>query len=248
MTNRRIDSITSSANAKFQTWKSLLVSKGIRKEKLFILSGEKVIQDFLRNPTVEISCELITSGLKPIQSSKPIFELEKSLFTELDIVGTHFNLLVLELPEMEESHPHDAIHGLEVVAPLGDPKNLGALIRTCVAFGVQKIHLTTESANPFHPQCLKASAGAVLHAHLLQAGDLKSWDLASAWALDAHGKNLRNIEKPKSARLIVGEEGQGLKGFEKVQRVSIPTENVESLNATVAASLVIYSWQSRQLG
>lgn len=238
-----IDSISSPSNPKFQIWRSLLNAKGIKKENLFILSGEKLIGEFLKNPSLPISCELITQDLFPLQTKKNVFELNKPLFQELDVIGTRFNLLVLELPEIKDSSPLDKPQGLEVVAPLGDPKNLGALIRTCVAFGVSKIHLTQESSHPFHPQCLKASAGAVLKAPLYRAGELKNWDQETSWALDSRGQNLNEIKKPDSARLIIGEEGPGLIGFKKAQLISIPTQNVESLNATVAASLLIYSWR-----
>lgn len=238
----RIDQINSSSNSKFQTWKSLLTSKGIKKEKLFILSGEKIVFEFLKNPHLSVSCELIREGFNPIQKSAPVFMLEKSLFEELDIIGTHSNLLVLELPSLKESSAFDSIDGIEVVAPLGDPKNLGALVRTCVAFGVSKIHLTDESAHPFHPQVVKASAGAVLKAPLFRGGSLSSWDSGHTYALDSKGQDLKLFEKPFKARIIVGEEGPGLPAFKKVQFVAIPTQNVESLNATVAASLLIYSW------
>lgn len=239
-----IDLISSSSNSKFQIWRSLLNAKGIRKENLFILSGEKLIKEFLKNPRFKISCELIMKDLFPLQSEKNVFELDKALFNELDVIGTRFNLLIVELPELIESNPLSEIKGLEVVAPLGDPNNLGALIRSCVAFGVSKIHLTTESAHPFHPKCLKASAGAVLSAPLFRAGELKTWDQSNSWALDAQGKDLAQIKKPDAARLIVGEEGPGLPNFEKAQLVSIFTKDVESLNATVAASLLIYEWQT----
>ncbi len=242
MSQPKIDSLSSSGNPKFILWRSLLNAKGIKKENLFILSGEKLVREFIQNPTYKISCELITKDLFPLQAQKNIFELDKTLFQELDVIGTRFNLLVLEIPEIKESVSSDKIEGIEVVAPLGDPKNLGALIRSCVAFGIRKIHLTDESAHPFHPQCLKASAGAVLKAPLYKAGLLKNWDLKTSWALDSKGQELEQVPKPDTARIIVGEEGRGLAGFEQSQFISIPTQNVESLNATVAASLLLYSW------
>lgn len=239
----RIDSISSAGNAKFIIWRSLLNSKGIKKENLFLLSGEKLVKEFIKNPNLKISCELMTKNMFPLQTEKTVFELDKTLFQELDVIGTRFNILVLELPEITESNPLDPVQGLEVVAPLGDPKNLGALIRSAVAFDIQKIHLTEESAHPYHPQCLKASAGAVLKAPLFKASALKNWDRQDSWALDSTGTPIDQLEKPMAARIIVGEEGKGLAGFENTQFVSIPTQNVESLNATVAASLIFYCWR-----
>lgn len=248
-----IRQISSSANPQFKVWRSLLSSKGLKSEGQFLLSGEKLIREFLKNSgaksfnktnpssvNFEIAAELIMLGHRPLQMSAPVYELSKELFNELDVIGTHFNLLVLKAPPLETSKPQDPVMGFEVIAPVGDPGNLGALIRSCVAFGVSKIHLTRESAHPFHPKCVKASAGAVLKAHLSQSGPVADWDHESVMALDADGENLLTFKKPSQGRILVGEEGPGLPAFQRVQWVSIPTENVESLNATVAASLMIW--------
>lgn len=232
--------ISSSSNPQFKAWKSLTASKGIKSEGLFILSGEKLIREFLKKPTHEIQAEIVPDNKHPLQTEAPAYHLSKDLFKELDIIGTHSNLLVLKTQDIDESKPQDKTEGLEVVAPIGDPGNLGALIRSCVAFGVSKIHLTQESANPYHPKCVKASAGAVLKAELRNAGPLATWDHESVLALDSKGSSLLEIPKAQNARVVVGEEGPGLPDFKRVKWVSIPTQNVESLNATVAASLVIW--------
>lgn len=235
--------ITSSANPLFRTWRTLLNSRGIKTEGLFILSGEKIIREFLKNPQFEIQAELVMKDHLPLQTKATIFELSKELFNELDVIGTRFNLLILKTKPLQTSSPQDEVTGLEVVVPVGDPGNLGALVRSCVAFGVSKIHLTTESSHPFHPKSLKASAGSMLQAQLFEAGPLKKWDHKSVWALDAKGISVSEAKNKignSSTRILVGEEGPGLPDFTEVSWVSIPTQNVESLNATVAASLLIW--------
>lgn len=235
--------ISSASNPQFKIWRSLLNSNGIKSEGLFLLSGQKLVREFLRNPKFEIAAELVPVEGVPLQTTAPAYQLTSSLFKELDSIGTHSNMLVLRTKELPTSSAIDSISGLEVIVPVGDPGNLGALIRTCVAFGVSKIHLTSESANPYHPKCVKASAGAIFTAPLYKAGSLKDWDHETVWALDAKGEPLDKIAKPKSARVLVGEEGPGLPDLRFVKWLSIPTQNVESLNATVAASLVIWQWR-----
>ncbi len=237
--------ISSNSNPQFRQWRSLLTSKGIKNEGLFLLSGEKIIREFLKNPTFTIESELIKRGQNPRQSKAPVFELTSELFHELDIIGTHHNLLVLKTQRIPLSSCQDKHQGLEIIAPIGDPNNLGALIRSSVAFGVSKIHLTEESANPYHPRCVKASAGAVLKAPLFQSGPLSDWDHPTVWALDTQGDSLLEINWPQNIRVLIGEEGPGLPSFQRVHWVSIPTENVESLNATVAASLLLWHLKTR---
>jgi RNA methyltransferase, TrmH family len=242
--------ITSAANPQFKIWRTLLNSRGIKNEGLFLLSGEKIIREHLKNPksSYEVIAEIIREEYLPLQTQAEIFQLSKELFNELDIIGTHFNLLVMKIKKLPISMPENSIEGLEVIVPVGDPSNLGALIRSCVAFGVSKIHLTTESANPFHPKSLKASAGSILQAPLFEAGPLKNWDHSSVWALDGKGPELKEMKckiLSTKIRIMVGEEGPGLPPLENASKVSIPTQSVESLNATVAASLLIWELHKR---
>jgi TrmH family RNA methyltransferase len=243
-----IDSIASSQNSKFQLWKSLLKSKGIKEHGLFLLSGEKLIFEFLKDSDLEIVSEIITPGLRPQQSRVPSFELSKDLFNELDVVGTHFNLFVLKTPTIQAMDPRSEPQGLEVITPVGDPLNLGAMIRSAVAFQATKIILTTESANPFLPKCVKASSGSVLTAPLFTSGPLNVWDSTYTYALDSVGENLNQIQIPKNFRILIGEEGPGLGQLQNVKKIKIPTNKVESLNATVAASLVMWEHAKIQTG
>ncbi|MFN7262781.1 MAG: TrmH family RNA methyltransferase, partial [Pseudobdellovibrionaceae bacterium] len=173
-------------------------------------------------------------------------KLPKILFDELDTLGTHFNLLILEVPEI--SNLTDLTLPPEqpqVILPLGDPSNLGAAIRSCEAFGIHEILLTQESANPFLPKALKASAGSLLRVRLFKTGSISGISTQHVLALDSQGQNLMSYQWPKSFRLLVGEEGPGLGDLAIRNRISIPTENVESLNAVVALSVALYDYKRK---
>jgi TrmH family RNA methyltransferase len=137
-----------------------------------------------------------------------------------------------------------APQGIDVVMTLGDPGNLGALIRSCEAFAVPRIILTKEAAHPFLPKTVKASAGSVLRLPITYGPTLSEFP-ASCIALDTEGVSIDDFTWPKNGLLIIGEEGQGFgkgdssgrKTFEK--RVRIPTKSVESLNVVVAASIAL---------
>lgn len=247
-------SITSGSNENFKTWKSLLSSKGIKKEKLFILSGEKLVREFLKNQTFKIHAELITKKLSPLVtslSSNSVFELSSELFNELDELGTHFNLLILELSEIPHWSPEKPFKGIEILCPLGDPSNVGALARSAEAFKATFI-LTEEAAFPFLPKALKASAGSVLRVPLLKGPSLKSLDqivLKTCVALDLIGTSILEFKWPDNIRLIVGEEGPGIQNslsWPVQYKIKIPTENVESLNAVVATSIALFHYQSQK--
>ena len=96
--------IGSKDNPTFKKLKHLLTSKGIKEEKSFFLMGEKLIQDFLQkpNPAFKIKNVISFDGHElPILDSQ--IKLKKDLFNELDVLGTHYPLLVLEYKEFKEN-------------------------------------------------------------------------------------------------------------------------------------------------
>lgn len=239
--------ISSPVNPQVRLWKSLSTSKGIRKEGLFILSGEKLIREMARSRSVEVVAELINPELEAITQAPQCFMLAKDLFNDVDELGTHFNLLVCKTPEIEPWDSHASPEGLEVFCPLGDPKNVGALVRSAEAFGASQIVLLEECAHPFLPSALKASAGSSLKMTLKRGPSLRALE-GEFHALELDGTSLTHFKWPKNARLLVGEEGPGLQALgpkARIQKISIPTQGVESLNATVAASITLFHYRQQ---
>lgn len=243
--------ISSKTNDHFRRWSDLSSARGIKKHNEFILMGEKLIAEFLQNPTFKIKAEIIHEELPALTSTLktrvPLYKLPKALFNELDVVGTHYNLLVLEPKEIETLDKSKKPQGLEVVCPLGDPSNLGALARSGLAFGASKILLTEESCNPYHPKAIKASAGALLKLPVFKIGKISEYlqNNDQDFVLDMKGENVAKFPWPKDIRLVIGEEGPGFSGIKGLKKLSVPSQGVESLNATVAASIALFCYANR---
>ena len=58
--------IKSSQNTTFKKLLGLTTAKGLKKDKLFLLSGKKLIEEFLAKPHLKIINEIVTSRLKPL--------------------------------------------------------------------------------------------------------------------------------------------------------------------------------------
>ena len=244
--------ITSPQNSTYKKLLSLTSAKGLKKEGLFLLSGKKLVREFLAKPKLEIAYELVSGKLKPLTGkgkAAEILELSKPLFDEIDCVGTHYNILVLRQPGIEkvdaEKLKNYKPSGLEVILPVGDPGNLGALLRSCEAFGVSRVILTEEAAHPFLPKTVKASAGSVMRLPLMRGPALSVFP-DHCIALDAAGISIDGFSWPKNSLLAVGEEGAGLGKTKFKQRLSIPTHGVESLNAVVAASIALFDYSRKR--
>lgn len=237
-----MNEITSAQNPKYRRWLSLLESKGIKKEGLALVSGEKLVAEFLKESPEQVQEMLMppksTAGTGKIPSTM----LSSPLFRELDVIGTHSSLAVVKIKPLPEWKPAPP-KGLEVIVSLSDPSNLGALLRSAEAFGISKVILTKECASPFLPKALKAASNATFRVNLAATGSLKEIQIENAYGLDMEGEDLTSFKWPKDVHLILGEEGQGLPETLKIKRLKIPMAGkIESLNATVAASIAFYSY------
>lgn len=244
--------ITSKENARFRELMSLWTSKGIKRTGLALVCGEKLVLEMLRHQTDRVVEAVVTSDMKWERLGDQAHlltpcVLSKTLFWELDQLGTKSPLLICRVSSIEPLAELSTYQQALAILPLQSPDNLGAAIRSASAFGVQHIALTQESAQPFLPKTIRSSAGTVFTARLLQTSS--SWRSLScpadrSFALDAHGEDLQSVSWPKAPIFLLGEEGQGAKDANSsFKAIRIPMEpHVESLNATVALSVVLQSW------
>ena len=204
--------IESAQNDNFKKLLTLTSSKGLKEEKLFLLSGEKLIREFLAKPHLKIISEILTAVHAPVAANAEQIILSAALFAQLDVLGTHFNILVLEQPNIPVLSVEDiktyAPTGIELVVPIGDPGNLGALIRSCEAFAVPRVILSREAAHPFLPKSVKASAGSVMRVSMARGPALAEFP-AQCIALDTKGVPVDEFVWPQNGLLVVGEEGPG---------------------------------------
>lgn len=236
--------ITSKDNPLFKKMRLLLSAKGIKEHKLFFLMGDKLIKEFTKSKNKSFKVHLVICSEK--YTAKFPFNtitLSQDLFNELDVLGTHYPLFVLEADDFPMIDLSKKPEGVEVVLPIGDPRNLGALARSAVGFGINKIILTQEACHPFLPHSVKASAGAVLKADFYTAGR-KTSELpltGENFALELEGTDIATQKWPKDFRLWLGEEGPGLRleeeQLKKMKFINIPTHSIESLNASVSAAI-----------
>jgi TrmH family RNA methyltransferase len=124
---------------------------------------------------------------------------------------------------------------------VGDPGNVGAVLRSALAFGAASVALGPGCADPFGPKAVRASMGAVFEVPLARVADIGQLP-GSVVALDAHGgEPLRGPESGETT-LLVGAERSGLPAdvLERAAGVAHIPIRSESLNAAMAASIALY--------
>lgn len=146
--------------------------------------------------------------------------------------------------EKEESPFFLLLDGIE------DPHNLGSIMRTADAAGVHGIIIPKRRAVGLTSTVAKASTGAIEHVPVVRVTNLvqtiDELKERGLWIFgtDMDGKDYRQWEADSPIGLVIGNEGKGLSRLvkEKVdETLTIPmTGHVQSLNASVASSLLMY--------
>jgi TrmH family RNA methyltransferase len=143
-----------------------------------------------------------------------------------------------------------------VVDGVQDPGNAGAILRVAEAFEASGALWLQGSASPYHPKTLRASAGSCFRVPLLagvsacSALSIVASENRPLFAAMPHGADSLDYA-PLSPRcaIAIGAEGRGVSPelAHAATSIRIPTRGVESLNAAVAAAILLYeAWRQRR--
>lgn len=133
---------------------------------------------------------------------------------------------------------------------LEDPHNFGAIIRTCAAVGIKSIIIPKDRSVEVTDVVVKTSVGTINYVKIIMVNNLVATmkklkkDGFFIYAASMEGEDFRKIDYSTKRALVIGNEGSGVSRLVKEESdvlISIPmNKNVESLNASVAASILIY--------
>jgi len=255
--------IVSSKNQKVKDIRRFLRCKGDRA----VLEGPHLVQEAI---AAAMKLELVLATPAFLASadaqrvlpnlSAPVTEVDERVLEELCDADSPKGILgVVRLPrqglsEFEALPETDLyLYGYQIQ----DPGNLGAMARTGEAFGVGALLLSPNTVHPNHPRALRASAGSLLRLPVavgVEPAELTSTVLSrrlnTAALVPRGGTPLDHYRPEFPLLLIVGSEGAGLPDSILRQADSLLTvpisQTVESLNVTVATSVVLWQLQSRR--
>jgi TrmH family RNA methyltransferase len=122
---------------------------------------------------------------------------------------------------------------------VGDPGNVGTLIRTADAFGAG-VQVSDGCADPTGPKALRASAGSIWRVPI---GPFEP--AGTRVALSAHaGQPLAETDLHGPVTFLLGAEREGLPaGVERDVEARIPIDSAESLNVAAAGAIALYEWR-----
>jgi TrmH family RNA methyltransferase len=182
--------------------------------------------------------------------------LPDRLFQTLSSTVTSQGVIALVRPPMWEIE--DLFRGpvgeqslVVVLDGLQDPGNAGAIARAAEAFGATGLMFLKGTASPFHPKTLRASAGSLFRVPFVSAASFAGPPVQVYAAMPFTGAERMAAQADFSlpCAIVIGSEGRGVSAqlLARAEPVAIPTVAVESLNAAVAAAILLYEARKQRV-
>ena len=221
--------------------------KTSRKENVCLVETYKIVREMLeRNLVIKIICTEPKFELFSNMSGVQIEKISSNIADFLSDTKTTDGVFALcKIPETSEKLSDRIV----VLDNIQDPSNMGAIIRSACAFGYDTI-LSVNSVYPYSYKCIRSSMGHIFNVNFIETDyenlqKIKTKNNIKFICADMSGENLDTFHlKDEKIAVIIGNEGQGIS--DEITNlsdytISIPMKNsVESLNASVSASIIMY--------
>ncbi len=272
------DIISSRSNPTVKWASSLADKKGRAESKAFIAEGEKLSFEALRRglPVTHIFIRedrsdaliplILTYEGSALYSDCQVITLSEGAFSKISTEKSPQGIISV-IKYLDFFCNMDIIYKEDFFIPRGeralslyslrDPGNLGAVIRSAAAFGVQHIVLSADSADIYNPKTVRAAMGTMFGVKVSIVSDFASFVTAAqengrrvfTAELRDGAKSVKEIGLSTDDIFIIGNEGHGID--EKISSICtgsvyIPiADGVESLNASVAAA--VFMWEQNNI-
>lgn len=255
----RIEPIHSEANPLLKDIRRACARGTLTDQGLAVAEGPHLLEEAIRSG-VALEAVIVTEGRVQdfsIPASARAISVPDGVFRKLSSTEAPQGVISLFRPGAWTFDSMAAGRPLLVLLDgIQDPGNLGAILRTAEAFGATGCVLMKGCVNPYNPKSIRASAGSIFRMPLLYGleaeqvmAELKARSIPP-FAASARGEvEAKDVDFSGNAALIIGSEGRGISEvlLKNSKRVRIPTAGVESLNASIAAAVLLYEAQ-RQSG
>lgn len=235
--------ITSLENKKIKNLAKLLNKKYRDQENMFLVEGEHlVIEANNAGCLMEvIKCEDYELDFD-VSTTIVTYDVIKKLSNTLNpqkVIGV--------CKKLEET---DIGNKVLILEDIQDPGNLGTIIRSSVAFGIDTIILSNNTVDMYNDKVLRSSEGMLFHINIIRDDINNVIDKLHKDGYQIYGTKvdggteLKNVSFSEKCAIIMGNEGAGVSSsiLDKCDKyIYIPMDNnCESLNVGVATSVILY--------
>jgi TrmH family RNA methyltransferase len=236
-------------------YKSLSTRKGRLSAGVFLVEGERAVQQVIIARPDDIEEILIVGTIPSFYSELPVRSLTERQFQSISSTRTPQGIAaVVKSPPGIYSNdlPLEPGDKLLLLEDIQDPGNAGTLIRTAAALGYSGVIMTEKSADPLSPKCVQSTAGSILSVWIRRTSEylnlvrkLQDYNYAIVAAELTGTKDPSVLKSQKKLILTLGNEASGLsKELLEISkyRIRIPTirEKAESLNVAACGAICMY--------
>ena len=255
-----VESITSVQNQHVKLANQLQSrARARRKENKIVLEGTRLIGDALaQGHTPEyvlydpsrVDYELVAM----LQSSKAtLYEVTDEIIQNVsDTRNPQGIAAVFRLPQPAlPDNPQRVL----ILDAIQEPGNMGTILRTAGAAGVEVVILAPHCVDPYNPKVLRSGMGAHFRVPVIEAdwNNIRGYcdDLQRYLATGTGTLSYTDVDWTSAWALVIGNEAHG--AGEKAsnftgEAVAIPMANAESLNAAIATGVILFEAQRQRLG
>lgn len=241
--------IESAKNQKVKDWKKLHTKKERTKTNTYLIEGEHLVEEALKSPgTVKEILVKDEADIPPnLDMGIQCYVLSEDAFSAVTETETPQRIsAVCHMPEEHLASPKRVL----LIDAVQDPGNLGTMIRTADAAGLDAVVLGDGTADAFNGKTLRSAQGSHFHIPVVRRNLQSYVDELKAEGVKVYGTALQNgvpyqdISPSGSFALIVGNEGAGVDAglLEKTNlNLYVPLYGqAESLNVAIAAAILVY--------
>ena len=246
--------ITSSQNSRIKLVRALLGRARERREAgAFVVEGVRLVEEAetrkwsFKFALYDNSLNERGSSLVEHLLSRGVDVEEVSEIVMKSLSNTETPQGILAVLEFNQFPLPDAPNFILIPDQIRDPGNLGTLLRTAAAAGVQAVFLPPETTDAFAPKVVRSGMGA----HFRLPIQSMKWEKIrretkdlQVYLADMDGTSCWETDLSQPLALIVGSEAEGASADARelaTETISIPmSEDMESLNAGVAGSVLMF--------
>ncbi|OIU70790.1 TrmH family RNA methyltransferase [Rossellomorea aquimaris] len=249
--------IQSSKNPVVKQWKKLLTKKGRDQTLSYIIEGFHLVEEALKQHDtvlelifiegVELPNRWNLDGIEMIQVSEEAGKV---------LADTETTQGVFAVCRQKETASIDGSKTFLILDGLQDPGNIGTIIRTAEASGIDAVILGKGTVDLYNPKVLRSAQGSHFHLPVIKGDlsdiirDLKEKGIPVYGTALENGEEYTSITPEESYALIVGNEGNGMNPETLMQtdlNLYIPIYGKsESLNVAIAAGILLYYFKNGQ--
>ncbi len=255
--------ISSRANARVKQLRAAFAGQARLSSGMVAIEGEHLVEEALRSGMVLKT--VFVSERREVPKTVPrgveMLRLTDEVFGSVVETQAPQGIAALMVPPvfgLDDVMGVDGAALILVAAGLQDPGNLGTLVRSAEAFGATGVLTTPGTVSAWNQKALRASVGSVFRVPVVGVGaseleEVKARGVRLIAAVGAEGDGVvaaAEMDFRGACAVMIGNEGAGLaeEWMEMSDaRVTIPCPgDVESLNAAVAGSLLLYEASRRR--